>query len=74
MAVIYEKGLSRCQVRLQNGFDGEGNPVFVNRMVSRIHPDTTHQDLYDVISAIMSLQILTVDAVRRLDDGELINE
>lgn len=74
MALIYEKNYTRCQVRLQSGVDGNGEPVYVARTFGRIHPDTSHQDLYDVIIGIMNLQSLPVNAVRRLDDGELIQQ
>lgn len=74
MAVILEKNYTRCQVSLQNGVDGEGNPILVNRYFSRIHPDTTHQDLYDVMQALLDLQELSVRSLRRLDDGELLDE
>ena len=74
MAVVLEKNYSRCQVRLQNGVDGEGNPILVNRYFNRIHPDTSHQDLYDVVQSLLGLQDLPVRAIRRLDDGELVSE
>lgn len=74
VAVILEKSYSRCQVRLQDGVDGKGDPVFVNRVFGRIVPDTTNQDLYDVVRAVMGLQTLQVYAIRRLEEGELISQ
>ncbi|EEG77836.1 DUF1659 domain-containing protein [Dethiobacter alkaliphilus] len=74
MAVILEKNYSRCQVTLENGIDNEGNPIFVSRTFGRIDPETTHQDLYDVMQALLELQELPVRVLRRLDDGELIVE
>ena len=72
MAVNLAKGFTRCQVRLQNGVDGQGNPVYVNRTLGRIRPNTSHQDLYDVMQALFSLQSLPVSYLRRLDEGELL--
>lgn len=72
MAVTLEKNYTRCQVSLQSGNDEEGKPILVSRMFGRIHPDTTHQDLYDVVQAILSLQDLPVRTIRRLDDAELV--
>ncbi|MBS4008727.1 MAG: DUF1659 domain-containing protein [Clostridium sp.] len=72
MAIILEKNFTRCQVSLQDGVDQQGNPVLVSRLFGRIHPETTHQDLYDVMQAIMGLQELPVRSIRRLDDGELV--
>lgn len=74
MAVILEPNYSRCQVRLQNGVDGNGDPILVNRTYGRILPVTVHQDLFDVFTAVMGLQNLPVYAIRRLEDGELINQ
>ena len=74
MAVVLDPNYSRCQVRLQSGVDNEGNPIFISRTYGRILPTTTNEDFYEVFSALMSLQSLTVAALRRLEDGELINE
>ncbi|MDW7650334.1 MAG: DUF1659 domain-containing protein [Bacillota bacterium] len=74
MAVILEKNYTRCQARLQSGVDAVGDPVFINRTIGRILPETTHQDLYDVMQGLLGLQSLPVDSIRRLDDGQLINQ
>ncbi|MBS3948739.1 MAG: DUF1659 domain-containing protein [Dethiobacter sp.] len=74
MSVILAKGFTRCQVRLQSGVDEQGNPVYVNRMFGRIRPETSHQDVYDVVQALLSLQSLPVSYLRRLDDGELLRQ
>lgn len=74
VALVYEKGFSRCEVTLQNGVNGQGEPIFISRVFGRIHPDTSHQNLYDVVQAVFSLQILPIDTVRRIDEGELIQQ
>ncbi len=74
MAVSLIPGYTRCQVRLQNGVDGQGDPVYVNRTFSRIRAAATHEDIYDSIQALLELQSMTVVSLRRLDDGELISE
>jgi hypothetical protein len=74
MAVILAKGYTRCQVRLQDGVNDQGEPVYVNRVFGRIRPEASNQDLNDVIQAVVALQSLPVMSLRRLDDGELINE
>ena len=74
MAVVLEPNYSRAQVRLQNGVDGNGDPILVNRTYGRILPTVSDQDVYDVMQALMGLQSLTVYSIRRLEDGELINE
>lgn len=72
MSVVLLRGFTRCQARLQNGVNGEGEPIYVNRMFGRIRPETTHQDLYEAIQVVLSLQSLPVRSLRRLDDGELV--
>jgi hypothetical protein len=74
LAVILEPGYTRCLVRLQNGVDAEGEPVYVSRTFTRIRPAATHEDVYGVIQAVLALQSLPVISLRRLDDGELVSE
>ena len=74
MAVVLSKGFSRCQARLLSGVDTQGNPVYVNRVFGRIRPETSHQDVYDVVRLLLSLQPLPVAVLRRLDEGELIRQ
>jgi hypothetical protein len=74
LAVILEPGYTRCQVRLQNGVNAEGEPVYVSRTFTRIRPNATHEDIYEVIQAVLGLQTLPVITLRRLDDGELVSE
>jgi hypothetical protein len=74
MAVVLEPNYSRCQVRLLEGVDDQGNPVLRSRTYGRILPTVSHEDVFEVFMALMSLQNLEVYAIRRLEDGDLINE
>lgn len=74
MAVTLMPGYTRCQVRLQNGVDEEGEPVYVNRVFGRIRPSAGNQAIYDVMTVVLALQTLPIRSLRRLDDGELVNE
>ncbi|NLN06733.1 MAG: DUF1659 domain-containing protein [Firmicutes bacterium] len=74
MAVVLEPNYSRCQIRLQTGVDEDGDPILVSRTYGRIRPATSHQDVYEVFTALMGLQNYAVYAIRRLEDGELINQ
>jgi hypothetical protein len=74
MAILLMRNFSRCQVRLQSGVDGEGNPIYATRVFGRIKPDTSDQDMYDVVQGIVGLQDLPVHTIRRLEDGELVEE
>ncbi len=73
MAVTLLPNYSRCQVRLQKGVDGQGEPVYTTRTFSRIRPQASHQDIYDAITSLLSLQALPVVSLRRIDDGELVS-
>lgn len=74
MAVTLLPGYTRCQVRLQNGVDEQGEPVYLNRIFGRIRPSASNQAIHDVMTAVLALQTLPVRSLRRLDDGELVNE
>lgn len=74
MAIVLEPSYSRCQVRLQSGVDEDGDPIVVSRTYGRVLPSTTNDDFHEVFTALMALQSLNVYAIRRLEDGELINE
>jgi len=74
MAVILAPNYSRCLVRLQSGVDEDGNPILVSRSYGRILPTASHEDVYEVMMALMNLQNFTVYSVHRLEEGELINQ
>lgn len=74
MAVVLDPNYSRCLVRLQKGVDEDGDPILVSRTYGRILPTASHDDVYEVATALMSLQNLTIYSIHRLEDGELINE
>ncbi len=74
MAITMNNYQTRCQVRLQDGVDDLGNPIYVNRMLARIKPDTSNQDLYDIVHSVFSLQSLPVKVIKRIDEGQLSEE
>lgn len=74
MAVFLDPNYSRCQIRLQDGVDEDGDPIIISRTYGRILPTASDDDVYEVATALMSLQDLSIYAIRRLEDGELINQ
>lgn len=74
MAVIKEPYACSMKMRYQQGVNNNGDPVFVNRIFSKIKVTATDQDIYDVAAALNSLQNSPMLAVYRVDDAELVNQ
>lgn len=73
MAVINIPSPSRLQIRLLLGIE-EGKEIFRLRTFGNVKPAATDEDLMDVAQALGSLQIYDVDAVRRVDQADLVEE
>lgn len=71
MAVNFVPALSRMQIRVQIGTDGEGKPVFKTRGYNNLKPTASDEDFYAVAVGIASLQKFLVDRVKRINEGEL---
>ncbi len=62
---------SRLQLRLNTGLDENLNPVFRTRSFSNVKTGADNEDLFELAQEIGSLQVHTIDSVRRLDEVEL---
>ncbi len=62
---------SRLQLRLNTGLDENLNPVFRTRSFSNVKPGADNEELFELAQEIGSLQVHTIDSVRRLDEVEL---
>lgn len=62
---------ARLQLRLNTGLDENMNPVFRTRSYSNVKPATSNDDLHELGQELGSLQVHTIDAVRRVDEVEL---
>ena len=62
---------SRLQLRLQTGFDEDGDPILRTRTFSRIKPDADNDDLFMVAQEFIGLQENDAHAIRRVDEVEL---
>ncbi len=62
---------SRLQLRLNTGLDENLNPVFRTRSFSNVKTGADNEELFELAQEIGSLQVHTIDSVRRLDEVEL---
>ena len=62
---------ARLQLRLNTGLDDNLNPVFRTRSYSNVKPAADNEDLLALAQEIGSLQVHTLDVVRRVDEVEL---
>lgn len=74
MAIIKEARDCRLQVVVQIGTDQSGQPVLRTRSFSGVKVDAADADLFAVAQTIAALQSCSVSSIRRIDDGELINQ
>ncbi len=62
---------ARLQMRLNTGLDENMNPIFRTRSYSNVKTGADNAVLLDLAQQIGSLQVHTLDAVRRVDEVEL---
>ena len=62
---------ARLQLRLNTGFDENLNPLFRNRSFSNVKPAADNEDLFELATEIGSLQVHSLNTVRRVDEYEL---
>jgi hypothetical protein len=74
MAVSVIPVNARLQLRLNTGLDENLNPVYRTRSFSNVKPAAGNEDLFVLAQEIGSLQVHSLDAVRRVDEVELEEE
>jgi hypothetical protein len=74
MAVTAIPVSSRLQLRLNTGLDENLNPIYRNRSYSRIKATADNEDLFELAEEMAYLQIHDLEAVRRLDEVELVED
>ena len=62
---------TRLQLRLNTGLDEDFNPIYRTRSYSNIKTDAVNADLFDLAQDLESLQVHSVNSVRRVDEVEL---
>lgn len=71
MSVVVIPLGTRMTLRLNTGLDENLNPVYQNRSWHNVKPTATHANLMELGQEIATLQVHTLDAVRRVDENEL---
>jgi hypothetical protein len=74
MAVSAIPLTARLQLRLNTGLDDNFNPIYRTRTFSNVKTAADNEDLFELAEEIGSLQLHTLDAVRRVDEYELEEE
>jgi hypothetical protein len=74
MAITATPLTARLQLRLNTGLDENFNPVYRTRSFSNVKTSANNEDLFELADEIASLQVHTLDAVRRVDEYELEEE
>ncbi len=65
---------TRLTLRLNTGLDENFNPVYRNRSWHNVKTTADHEDLYELGVELGSLQVHTLEAVRRVDENDLEEE
>ncbi len=65
---------TRMTLRLSTGLDENLNPVFQNRSWHNVKPTATHANLMELGQELATLQIHTLESIRRVDENELEEE
>lgn len=63
---------SILRLELRVGVSGEGSPVYRTRSLNNVKPLAADQDIYDVATALASLQEYQLNGISRVDIGQLI--
>ena len=71
MAITVVPVSARLQLRLNTGLDENFNPVYRTRSFSNVKTDADNTALFELAQEIGTLQVHTVDSVRRVDEVEL---
>ncbi|MDN5276721.1 MAG: hypothetical protein PWR01_686 [Clostridiales bacterium] len=64
---------ARLQIQLDMGQDQNGRRITRTRSLSRIKPDVSDEDLYNIAAALASLQSHPVIAIRKTAQFDYVN-
>ncbi|MEM5794688.1 MAG: DUF1659 domain-containing protein [Bacillota bacterium] len=71
MPVLVTPLTSKMKLQFQTGVDGEGNPVYKSKTISKVKTDALEQDVFDTANALGGLCTDSLSAVTRIDDSDL---
>ena len=64
---------TRVQIQFDLGTDGDGKKLTASKSISNIKPETSDQDIFDVVSALLVLQSYPVNYIRKVAQADLVN-
>lgn len=73
MAVLEIKENVRLKLELDGGLDGD-KEIIKSKIYTRIRPEATSQDLFDVANNLAGLQVLPLSKVKRLEEVHIKEE
>lgn len=74
MAVQVTPLASKMRLQFQTGVDGDGNPVYKNKTISKVKTDALDQDVFDAANALAGLCADTLNSVTRINEDDLAEE
>lgn len=74
MAVTVNPLASRLQLQLMTGSTPEGKPILRTRSFSNIKTDADNEDLLQTGQELAGLQQHQLEAIKRVDEVELLEE
>jgi hypothetical protein len=73
MAIVTNPLEGRVTMVLNNGLDGDGNILTVNKSYSKVKPTAENDSIFAVIEGLSSLQEKPLVVVKKTEEYELIN-
>lgn len=64
---------TRVQIQFDLGTDGDGKKLTASKSISNIKPETSDQDIFDVVSELVSMQSHPVNYIRKVAQADLVN-
>lgn len=74
MAIIQMPDATRLVLTLQDGVDGEGNPVTKTKSFNNVKPDASDEALYHIANNLAQLQTKPLLSIDRQDRAKLADD
>jgi len=71
MAVLTDRVSSRLSLVFKTGEDAQGMPILKRKAYSRINPAAADEAVYEIATALASLQTLPLYGVERIDTNSV---
>lgn len=74
MAIIQMPDASRLILTLDDGVDGEGNPVTKTKSFNSVKPEASDEALFNIANSLAQLQTKPLVSIDRQDRAELADD